>query len=264
MIEEDKQVNNSTEGEVISPDGSSSTAMNSNGEGSNPVGDSRAANELESPIEADSDTMQEVVSFDSLKLESDSNLENERIPEINPQLEALNQKVQELEAQLRQKTDQCEQYLRVAADFENFRKRTQKEKEELEQTVKCATVLEILPVVDNFERAKDQLKPQAEEAIKIHKDYQGIYKQLVESLKRIGVSPMRAEGQEFDPTLHDAMLREQTDQYPEGVVMAELQRGYLLGDRVLRHAMVKVAATPEFVVPSENVNLHEDINTDES
>ncbi len=85
----------------------------------------------------------------------------------------------------------------------------------------------------------------------IHKSYQGVYKQLVDCLKRIGVSPMRPEGQEFDPNLHEAVMREATNEYPEGVVIEQLMRGYFLGERVLRHAMVKVAAAAEPMVTSE-------------
>jgi len=141
--------------------------------------------------------------------------------------------------------DRNGQYVRIVADFDNYRKRTSKEKEELEVQIKCGTISELLPVVDNFERARSQIKPQTEQEMTIHKSYQSVYKQLVECLKRLGVSAMRAEGQEFDPTLHEAVMREPTDQYPEGTVMEELVRGYLLGERVLRHAMVKVATAPE-------------------
>jgi molecular chaperone GrpE len=79
----------------------------------------------------------------------------------------------------------------------------------------------------------------------IHKSYQGVYKQLVDCLKRLGVAPMRPEGQEFDPNFHEAVMREPTDEHPEGTVLEELVRGYFFGDRVLRHAMVKVAAPKE-------------------
>jgi molecular chaperone GrpE len=137
------------------------------------------------------------------------------------------------------------QYLRIAADFDNFRKRSAKEKEDIEVRVKCTTIIELLSVVDNFERARTQIKPQNEGEMGIHKSYQGVYKQLVDSLKRIGVSPMRPEGQQFDPNLHEAVMREPTEEYPEGTVMEELQRGYYLGDRILRHSLVKVAAPPE-------------------
>lgn len=155
---------------------------------------------------------------------------------------ALTQDIEALKAQLEDRTNQ---YMRIAADFENFRKRTQKEKEEQEQQVKCTTLKELLPVVDNFERARSQIKPQTDSEMTIHKSYQSVYKQLVESLKRIGVSPMRSEGKEFDPNLHEAVMRESTAEQPEGTVLEELVRGYLLGERVLRHAMVKVAAAPE-------------------
>jgi molecular chaperone GrpE len=137
------------------------------------------------------------------------------------------------------------QYLRIAADFDNFRKRSSKEKEDIEVRVKCTTIIELLSVVDNFERARTQIKPQNEGEMGIHKSYQGVYKQLVDSLKRIGVSPMRPEGQQFDPNLHEAVMREPTEEYAEGTVMEELQRGYYLGDRILRHSLVKVAAPPE-------------------
>ena len=137
------------------------------------------------------------------------------------------------------------QYLRIAADFDNFRKRSSKEKEAVELKANCATIIELLSVVDNFERARTQIKPQNEGEMGIHKSYQGVYKQLVESLKRIGVSPMRSEGQQFDPNLHEAVMRQPTEEHPEGTVMEELQRGYYLGERILRHALVKVAAPPE-------------------
>ncbi len=135
--------------------------------------------------------------------------------------------------------------MRIAADFDNFRKRTAKEKEDLEQQVKRNTLNELLPVVDNFERARSQIKPQTDGEMSIHKSYQGVYKQLVDGLKRLGVSAMRPEGQEFDPNLHEAVMREPSTEYPEGVVIEQLMRGYFLGERVLRHAMVKVASAPE-------------------
>lgn len=158
------------------------------------------------------------------------------------QIEELQAKNEELKAQ----------YSRLAADFDNFRKRTEKEKEELDIQSKCATLRELLPAIDNFERARSQLKPQTETEMNIHKSYQSVYKQVVDALKRIGVSPMRPEGQEFDPNLHEAVMRAETDEYAEGTVTEELMRGYLLGERILRHAMVKVAVAPEPVAASES------------
>ncbi|MDX2229010.1 MAG: nucleotide exchange factor GrpE [Leptolyngbyaceae cyanobacterium bins.349] len=157
-------------------------------------------------------------------------------------LAALEGEIQSLKAQLEERTGQ---YMRIVADFDNYRKRTQREKEEFEQQVKCSTINELLPVVDNFERARSQIKPQTDQETTIHKSYQSVYKQLVDCLKRVGVSPMRSEGKEFDPNLHEAVMRQPSAEHPEGTVMEELQRGYMLGDRVLRHALVKVAAPPE-------------------
>ena len=157
-------------------------------------------------------------------------------------LSDLTQQIETLKIQLEERSSQ---YMRIAAEFENYRKRTAKEKEELDLQVKRNTITELLPVVDNFERARAHLKPQSEGEITIHKSYQGVYKQLVDCLKRLGVAPMRPEGQEFDPNLHEAVMREPTDEYPEGTVLEELVRGYYFGERVLRHALVKVAAPRE-------------------
>ena len=155
---------------------------------------------------------------------------------------ALSQEIESLKAQVE---DRTQQYMRIAADFENFRRRTQNERQNMEVQAKCSTIKELLPVVDNFERARSQIKPETEGEMTIHKSYQSVYKQLVDCLKRVGVAPMRAEGQEFDPNLHEAVMRQPTSEYEEGIVMEELMRGYLLGERVLRHAMVKVAAAPD-------------------
>jgi molecular chaperone GrpE len=154
-------------------------------------------------------------------------------------------KERECEAIKTQSEERQNQYLRLAADFENFRRRTQKEKEDLEVQIKINSLGELLSVVDNFERARSHLKPQTDSELTMHKSYQGVYKDMVDRLKKLGVSPMRSEGQMFDPNLHEAVMREPTDQYPEGTVVEELVGGYMIGERVLRHAMVKVAAAPE-------------------
>lgn len=168
---------------------------------------------------------------------ADAALENE--PDALTQLAT---EVESLSLQVEERTNQC---VRIAADFDNFRKRTEREKGEIELRVKRDAISELLPVIDSFERARTHLKPQTEEEVNIHKSYQGVYKQLVDCLKRIGVSPMRVEGQPFDPNFHDAIMREPTHEHPEGTVIEELRRGYLLGELVLRHALVKVASLPE-------------------
>jgi len=225
-VEMDTQSNveSSPEGEVETPEVTTEAADTSIGED--------AESESAESDSAGSPSQEDVAVIETLKQENE--LLKAQIEEINQQFEAF-------------KT----QSMRMAADFDNFRKRTAKEKEDLEHQVKRNTLGELLSVVDNFERARSQIKPQNDGEMAVHKSYQGIYKQLVECFKRLGVSPMRPEGTEFDPNFHEAVMRQPSEEYAEGIVIEQLMRGYFLGDRVLRHAMVKVAAAPEPVVTSE-------------
>ena len=136
------------------------------------------------------------------------------------------------------------QYVRIAADFDNFRKRQSRDQDDLKIQLICKSLSAILPIIDNFERARQQLKPESEEAQTLHRSYQGLYKQLVDVLKEQGVAPMRVVGQRFDPNLHEAVLREPNDEYDEDINIEELQRGYHLDGKVLRHALVKVSMGP--------------------
>jgi molecular chaperone GrpE len=158
----------------------------------------------------------------------------DRAAELQAQLAALQAEHDNLNSQ----------YVRLAADFDNFRKRQSRDNDDLRLQITCSTLSEILPVVDNFERARQQLNPQHEEAQSIHRSYQGLYKQLVEVFKQLGVAPMRVEGEPFDPSLHEAVMREESSTYAEDVIVEELQRGYQLNGRVLRHALVKVSMGP--------------------
>ena len=136
------------------------------------------------------------------------------------------------------------QYVRIAADFDNFRKRQSRDQDDLKVQLVSKALTAILPIVDNFERARQQLKPESEEAQTLHRSYQGLYKQLVEVLKQQGVSPMRVGAQQFDPNLHEAVLREPSQEFNEDIITEELQRGYHLEGKVLRHALVKVSMGP--------------------
>jgi len=136
------------------------------------------------------------------------------------------------------------QYVRIAADFDNFRKRQTRDQDDLRIQLIRKSLSAILPIVDNFERARQQLKPESEEAQTLHRSYQGLYKQLVEVLKQQGVAPMRVLGQQFDPNLHEAVLREPSENEKEDIIIEELQRGYHLDGKVLRHALVKVSMGP--------------------
>ncbi|WP_216904312.1 nucleotide exchange factor GrpE [Synechococcus sp. CCY 9618] len=158
----------------------------------------------------------------------------ERIAQLESELASLRSENESLKSQ----------YMRIAADFDNFRKRQSRDQDDQRLHITCTTLTEILPVVDNFDRARQQLSPQSEEAQSLHRSYQNLYKQLVDVFKQLGVSPMRVEGEPFDPKLHEAVLREPSDDHPEDVVIEELQRGYHLDGRVLRHALVKVSMGP--------------------
>ena len=157
------------------------------------------------------------------------------------------------------------QYVRIAADFDNFRKRQTRDQDDLKIQLVSKALTAILPIVDNFERARQQLKPESEEAQKLHISYQGLYKQLVEVLKQQGVAPMRVVGQQFDPNLHEAVLREQSEEFNEDVITEELQRGYHLEGKVLRHALVKVSMGPgkqNSQEPEEKDKVEEDIDSE--
>ena len=158
----------------------------------------------------------------------------ERLQQLEQELHSLKQEHEPLQSQ----------YMRIAADFDNFRKRQSRDQDDIRQQLVCSTLSEILPVVDNFERARQQLNPEGEEAQALHRSYQGLYKQLVDVLKQQGVARMEVVGQLFDPTLHEAVLREESTEQPEDVVIEELQRGYHLNGKVLRHALVKVSMGP--------------------
>ena len=145
-------------------------------------------------------------------------IENDELPsqmkeEVNT--EELKNTISNNDARLEQLEKEHEtlknQYVRISADFDNFRKRQSRDQDDLKIQLVSKTLTAILPIVDNFERARQQLKPESEEAQALHRSYQGLYKQLVEVLKQQGVAPMRVVGQEFDPNLHEAVLREPSE-----------------------------------------------------
>ena len=211
---------------------------------SNSAEESPAAGETVAQTDADSaatDTAADVV-LDPLEVEAAEAAAQAKAKDDRATLEAEQAARAKIEAE---KDEIKSQYARLAADFDNYRKRTQKEKEELKEQAQCSAIEELLPVVDNFERARSQIKPQNDGEMAIHKSYQGVYKQMVDCLKKLGVAPMRPEGEPFDPNFHEAVMREETDEYEEGTVIEELMRGYVMGERVLRHAMVKVSTAAE-------------------
>ncbi len=144
-----------------------------------------------------------------------------------------------------------EQLLRAVADFDNYRKRIERDRRELSEYAAADVLLELLPIIDNFERALQAPasapgatagKPAESEAFK--KGVELIHKQMLDLLRKRGVTQIEARGADFDPNVHQAVIHEPSEEHREGEVMQELQRGYKLGDRLLRPAMVKVAKRP--------------------
>jgi molecular chaperone GrpE len=143
-------------------------------------------------------------------------------------------------AALRQERDNLQdRLLRTAAEFENYRKRVERERRDLSDFISSDVLTEVLPIVDNFERALQA--PAPPEADSFRKGIEMIHKQMLEMLRKRGVKPIEALGADFDPNFHQAVIHEASSDHREGEVMQELQRGYMLGDRLLRPAMVKVA-----------------------
>ena len=126
------------------------------------------------------------------------------------------------------------------AEFDNFRKRTEKEKAAMFEMGAKDVIEKILPVVDNFERGLAAL-PEEEKESSFAKGMEMIYKQLMKNLEDMGVKPIEAVGQPFDPNFHNAVMHIDDENLGENVVAAELQKGYMYRDSVVRHSMVQVA-----------------------
>jgi molecular chaperone GrpE len=129
-------------------------------------------------------------------------------------------------------------YLRLMADFQNYKRRVEKEKSDIYAFANEKIVLELLDVIDNFERA---LAHQGEEGNVISDGMNMIYKQLKTVLEKSGLQEIDALGQEFDPNLHNAVMMEESEEYEPGKVTLVMQKGYFLNKKVLRHTMVRVA-----------------------
>ncbi|GLC67154.1 G1/S-specific cyclin-E1 [Pleodorina starrii] len=138
-----------------------------------------------------------------------------------------------------------DQYVRLTADFENFRRRTREENAQLTDNVRGDVIKELLPIVDNFELARTQVKTETEGEAKINNSYQGLYKQMVDMMRSLGVEAVPTTGTPFDPNIHDAIMREPSSSHPDGTVLQEFRKGFSIGGKLVRPAMVKVSYTEE-------------------
>lgn len=158
---------------------------------------------------------------------------------IENEKNVLVQKVAEVSADIASGKDK---FLRLKADFENFRKRSENDRITLTSNVQGEVIESLLHMVDNFERAKQHIRPETEKEKKIDTSYQGIYKQFVEIMRSFRVAVVETVGKPFDPSLHEAVVREESQEFKEGIIIQEVRRGFVLGDRLLRPAMVKVSS----------------------
>lgn len=146
-------------------------------------------------------------------------------------------KIEALENEISQLNDK---YLRVMAEYDNFKKRTQKEKEAIYTDSVGDTVTELLPVLDNFERALASFSDDAKES-EFYKGFEMIYTQTQDIFSKLGVKTIETKDSEFDPNLHNAVMHIDDEEYGENVIVEEFQKGYIYRDKVIRYSMVKVA-----------------------
>jgi molecular chaperone GrpE len=187
---------------------------------------------------------------------NDTNTANQAAPAgeaqaIEVEVEEVTQPPGSLEARLAQleveKKDTYERLLRTAADFDNYRKRTRREIDDAALKARETVLKEMLPVIDNLERALSAV--QGAPGGGIVDGVKLVLRQFASALERFEVKPIEAIGQPFDPAFHEAITQIPTRDHPSGTVVAEMQRGYTIGSRLLRPSLVAVAKAPEPVAP---------------
>jgi molecular chaperone GrpE len=184
-------------------------------------------------------------------VEDDSNIKNTEVKEeITEEVqtevsedisENKQEEVQEEVNPWKEKYDTLNnQYIRLAADFDNFRKRQEQERESLLKYGAENTVKKFIEVMDNFERGLKAIES-VDDCEKVKECYNLAYKNFNDVLTKVGLEQIAAVGEEFDPNLHEAVMQTPTSEKPEHTIIAELQKGYKLGDKVLRPTLVNVA-----------------------
>ena len=166
--------------------------------------------------------------------ESDAEVQPDPAPES--ETGEMQQQLDKLTADLKEKEERT---LRLQADFENFRRRTSREKEELAAVIKQEVLKDMLPLLDNFERA---MAAETKDAEAFQKGVDMIYTQLQEVMKKNGLEPIETDGQKFDPNFHQAVMRVQNEELENDDIAQELQKGYMAQGRVIRPSMVQVVA----------------------
>ena len=157
----------------------------------------------------------------------------------------MSQLQSQVEVLLTERASLYDKLLRRQAEFDNYRKRVERERSELYQHGREDVLIQFLPVVDNFERALSSLEESEGDAEALRRGVELIHKQFKDALSKLGLEAVEAVGHTFDPHVHEAVTTEATDKHKENTVIEEFQRGYKIGDRLLRPAKVKVASSPD-------------------
>lgn len=166
---------------------------------------------------------------------------------IAPSTDPLAQLQADLKAAKAEAAEWQDRFLRKAAELENYRKRTEKEKTDLMALAKSSMLIEFLPLADSCERALKNFESHQAAPPDLRSYREGVellYKQVLDALSRVGAVPMETEGKPFDPRFHEALFREETTERPDNTVLKELRRGYMYKDKLLRPAQVIVAVRP--------------------
>lgn len=173
---------------------------------------------------------------DEIAKESQDNLQEENSEDTEADIDPKDEEIQQLKNNVQEEE---EKYLRLYAEFENYKRRIQKENQTM-KAYKAQDVLnDILPTIDNIERAL-QIEGEDEQFKSLQKGVEMVYESLLNALKNNGLEKIEAEGQQFDPNVHQAVVQDDNPDYESGQVTQELQTGYKLKERVLRPSMVKV------------------------
>jgi len=183
------------------------------------------------------------------KAETDTTVETPDLsPDDRPRPESEEEEHlgDELETAKAKARENYDRLLRVTAEFENYKKRSQREMDDFRRFANESLIKDILPIVDNLERALSVEQTGTEAAVESLKEgVRMTLEGLTDALKRFGVTRVESEGKPFDPNVHQAVSQEETEQYPDGTVSKELQKGYMLHSLLLRSAMVIVSKNPE-------------------
>ncbi|MBR3824792.1 MAG: nucleotide exchange factor GrpE [Lachnospiraceae bacterium] len=154
---------------------------------------------------------------------------------------AKKQKKEEANADKEKIAELEDRVKRQLAEFENYRNRTEKEKQAMFETGAKSVLEKLLPIIDNFERGFSTVD-EADKEDAFVQGMQKVYKQMMDELEKIGVKPIEAVGQEFNPNFHNAVMQVESDEFESGIVAQDLMKGYMYRDSVLRHSMVGVVS----------------------